>query len=125
MRLNLVKLVAVDSVETTDYYKDKNPTLFSDLGRMSGGDYSIQLCEDAVPFALSMPQRVSILLMVVIEKELQRMDDIQVIRRVDTPTDWCACMVVVAKPRIVSSSVEGEENVTHKVRLFVDLTKLN
>ena len=68
--LNLVKLVAVDSVETAEYYKDKNPKLFSDLGRMSGGEYSIQLCEDAVPFALSMPQDVSILLMVVIEKEL-------------------------------------------------------
>ena len=40
MRLNLVKLVAVDSVETADYYKDNKPKLFSDLGRMSGGDYS-------------------------------------------------------------------------------------
>ena len=48
--LNLVKLVAVDSVETADYYKDKNPKLFRGLGRMSGGDYSIQLREDAVPF---------------------------------------------------------------------------
>ena len=53
------------------------------------------------------------------------MDDIQVIRRVDTPTDLCAGMAVVAKPRIVSSCVEGEENETHKVRICVDLTKLN
>ena len=29
---NLVKLVAVDSVETTDYYKDNNPKLFGGLG---------------------------------------------------------------------------------------------
>ena len=41
--LNLVKLVAVDSVETTDYYKDNKPKLFGGLGKMSGGDYSIQL----------------------------------------------------------------------------------
>ena len=64
--LNLVKLVALDSVETADYYKDNNPKLFGGLGRMSGGDYSIQLREDAVPFALSTPRCVSIPLMDVV-----------------------------------------------------------
>ena len=34
------------------------------------------------------------------------MEDIQVIRRVDTPLNWGAGMVVVA--RVVSSIVEGE-----------------
>ena len=91
----------------------------------SGGHYSIQLHEDAVPFALSTPLRVSIPLMEVFNRELQRMEDLQVIRRVDTPTDWCAGMVVVAKPMVVSSTVEVEENETHKVRICVDLTKLN
>ena len=124
--MNLVKLVAVDSVETADYYKDNNQKLFGGLGRMSGGDYSIQLREDAVPFALSTPRRVSIPLMDVVKRELQqRMEDLQVIRRVDTPSDWCAGMVVVAKPRVVASTVEGEEKETHKVRIWVDLTKLN
>ena len=61
----------------------------------------------------------------VVNRELQRMEDLQVIRRVDTPTDWCAGMVVVAKPRVVASTVEGEEKETHKVRICVDLTKLN
>ena len=83
--LNLVKLVAVDSVETADYYKDNNPKLFGGLGRMS------------VPFGLSTPRRVSIPLMDVVKRELQRIEDLQVIRRVDTPTEWCAGMVVVAK----------------------------
>ena len=123
--LNLVELVAVDSVETADYYKDNNPKLFGGLGRMSGGDYSIQLREDAVPFALSTPRRVSIPLMDIVKRELQRMEDLQVIIRVDTPTDWCAGMVVVAKPRVVASTVESEEKETHKVRICVDLTKLN
>ena len=76
--------------------------------RMSGGDYSIQLCEYAVPFALSTPRRVIISLMDVVKRQLQRMEDLKVIRRVDTPTERCAGMVVVAKPRIVvSSTVEG------------------
>ena len=117
--------MAVDSVETADYYKDNNPKLFGGLGRMSGGDYSIQLREDAVPFALSTPRRVSIPLMDVVKRELQRMEDLQVIRRVDTPTDWCAGVVVVAKPRVVASTVEGEEKETHNVRICVDRTKLN
>ena len=112
--LNLVKLVAVDSVETADYYKDNNPKLFGGLGRMSGGDYNIQLREYAVPFALSTPRRVSIPLMDVIKRELQMMEDLQVIRRVDTPTNWCAGMVVVAKPRVVASTTESEDKETHK-----------
>ena len=100
--------MAVDSVETAEYYKDKNPKLFGGLGRMSGGDYRIQLGEDAVPFALSTPRHVSIPLMDVVKRELQMMEDLQVIRRVDTPTDWCAGMVVVTTPRVVSSTVERE-----------------
>ena len=50
--------MAVDSVETADYYKDKIPKLFGGLGRMSDGDFSTQLREDAVPFALKTPRRV-------------------------------------------------------------------
>ena len=92
--LNLVKQVAVDSVETADYYKDNNPKLFGGLGRMSGDYYSMQLREDAVPFALSTPRRVSIPLMDVVKRELQSMKDLQVTKCVDTPTDWCAGMVV-------------------------------
>ena len=120
--LNLVKLVAL---ETADYYKDNNPKLFGGLGRMSGGDYIIQLREDAVPCAFSTTRRVSIHLIHVVKRELHRMEHLQVIRRVDTPTDWCAGMVVVDKPRVVSSTVEGEEEETHKVRICVDLTKLH
>ena len=117
--------MAVDAVETADYYKDNNPKLFGGLGRMSDGDYSIQLREDAVLFALSTQRCESIPLMDVVKRELQRMEDLQVIRRVDTHTDWCADMVAVAKPRVVASSVEREEKETHKVRICVDLTKLN
>ena len=92
---------------------------------MSGGDYGIHLREDAVQFVLSMQRRVSIPLMDAVKRELQSMEDLQVIRCVDTPTDWCAGMVVVAKPIVVYSSVEGEEKEAHNVRICVDLTKLN
>ena len=51
------------------------------------------------------------------------MEDIQVIRRVDLPTDRCASTVIGAKSRVVSSTVEGEETKTHMLRLCVGLTK--
>ena len=51
------------------------------------------------------------------------MEDLGVIRRVEAPTDWCAGMVVVAKHKAVPSSSDG--GVTHKVRICVDLQRLN
>ena len=47
------------------------------------------------------------------------------IRRVDSPTDSCAGMVVVAKPKATPSSAEGGASATHRVRIYVDLTWLN
>ena len=119
--LNLVRHVAVDSVETADFYKRDNPKLLTGLGRKQG-DYAIKLRTDATPFALSTPRRVSIPLLGLVEKETQRMEDLQVIRRVVTPTDWCAGMVVMAKPKVVPLSSGG---MTHAVRIYVNLTGLN
>ena len=76
------------------------------------GDYTIKLRDKAQPFALSTPRRVAIPLMNRVRYELNRMETLGVISRVDDPTDWCAGMVVVVKPN-------------NRVRICVDLTKLN
>ena len=89
----------------------KFPHLFKGLGRMTGA-YHIDLKQDATPFALTVPRRVAIPLMPKVKSELERMERIGVISRVEVPTDWCAGMVVVPKP-------DG------RVRICVDLTKLN
>ena len=47
-----------------------------------------------------------------VKAELQRMEKMGVISRIESPTDWCAGMVVVPKPN-------------KRVRICVDLTKLN
>jgi len=47
-------------------------------------------------FALTVPRRVAIPLMV--KTELQRMESIGIISQVSQPTDWCGSMVVVPKP---------------------------
>ena len=89
----------------------KFPHIFKGLGCMTGA-YHIRLRDDATPYALTVPRRVAIPLMPKVKSELERMEKIGVITRVDTPTDWCAGMVVVPKP-------DG------RIRICVDLTKLN
>ena len=87
------------------------PTLFKGLGTLKG-EYEIVLKKDAKPYALATPRRIPIPLKGQVEEELKRMEALGVIRKVDQPTDWCAGMVVVPKSN-------------NKVRICVDLTKLN
>ena len=75
-------------------YMSKYPELFKGLGKIPG-EYHIHLKDDAKPFALSTPRRVALPLQPKVKKELQRMEQLGVISRVDDPSDWCAGMVVV------------------------------
>ena len=52
------------------------------------GAYHICLRDDATPYALTVPRRVAIPFMPKVKSELERMEKIGVITRVDTPTDW-------------------------------------
>ena len=90
---------------------DRYPELFEGLGTMEG-EYRIRLKENSKPFALSAPRRVALPLLPKVKAELERMERMDVISRVEEPTDWCAAMVVVPK-------TDGN------VRICVDLTKLN
>lgn len=105
--LDLVKVVA--TVNTP--FKEQYPTLFHGLGKLEG-DYHIKLRDDAQPYALSTPRRVAIPLLDSVQKELDRMEQSGVITKVNEPTEWCSGMVVVPKAN-------------DKVRICVDLTKLN
>ena len=93
-----------DNIEADD------PELFSCLGRMRR-NYKIQLCENAPPYSNSTPRRVPIPLLPKLQAELERMEELGVISKVDEPTDWCSGMVVVPKPGGC-------------VKISVDLTKL-
>jgi hypothetical protein len=86
------------------------PSVFSGLGQFET-EYRIELKENAKPWALPAPRRITIPLRSKVKDELDRMQSLGVISKVDQPTDWCAGMVVVVKP--------------NKVRICVDLTKLN
>lgn len=66
----------------------------------------------STPFTLTTPIRVALPQMKKVKEELERMEKLGVISKVDTPTNWCAGMVVVPKP-------DG------RIRMSVDLMKLN
>ena len=87
------------------------PPLFQGLGKLEG-EYTTRLQEGAKPFALSTSRRVAIPLLKSVKQELQRMENLGVIVKVEQPTEWYVGMVVVPKPN-------------GKVRICVDLTKLN
>ena len=57
----------------------------------------VPLKPGATSFALFTPQRVPLPLREKVSEELKRMETMGVISRVDTPTPWCAGMVVAPK----------------------------
>ena len=78
------------------------------LGKFQG-EYHIALREEAQPFALSTPRRVAVPLLKRVRQELDRMVKMGVISKVNQPTEWCAGMV----------------KSNGRVRICVDLTRLN
>ena len=105
--LNVAALI--EPVEGVDIVK-QFPELFEGLGKLPDS-YQIKLREGAMPFALTVPRRVPVPLMPKVKLELERMERLGVITKINEPTDWCAGMVVVPKQN-------------GKVRICVDLTKL-
>ena len=101
----------IDSVTEESEFITKYPTVFSGLGQY-GTEYRMEIKPNARPWALSTPRRVAVPYLQKVKEELTRMESLGVISRVDSPTDWCAGMVVVPKPN-------------GKIRICVDLTKLN
>jgi hypothetical protein len=104
-------LIRVDSIEMENI-KACYPKLCSDLGEIQQ-PYAIKLKPGAVPFSVKTPRRIPIPLVGKVKEELQRMESLGVISRVEEPTEWCAGMVVMPK--------KDKES----VRLCVDLTGLN
>ena len=78
--------IRLDSTETDSptEVKEQFPTVFQGLGNL-GEEFEIHLKHGATP------------LRPIVQEELNRMESIGVISKVDKPTPWCAGMVVVPK----------------------------
>ncbi|KAK7878780.1 hypothetical protein WMY93_030940 [Mugilogobius chulae] len=107
-----LKLIArMDSIDQ-ETVKKAYPRLCDGLGLVHK-PYTIKLKPDAKPFSLKVPRRVPLPLMGKVKKELERMEQLGVISRVEEPTEWCCGMVVAPKK-------DKDE-----VRICVDMTPLN
>ncbi|KAL5516836.1 hypothetical protein EMCRGX_G002260 [Ephydatia muelleri] len=122
LKNNLLGLPAIRSMglvvrvnEITSSFKDKilaeYPALFRGLGNL-GEPYEIKLKRNSKPVSLFAPRRVPIPLRKQVQAELDQMEALGVISKVDIPTPWCAGMVVAQKPN-------------GAIRFCVDLKPLN
>ena len=87
------------------------PSIFTGLGNL-GEEYEISLKPGATPYSLYTPRNVALPLRPKVQEELNRMEALGVISKVEEATPWCAGMVVVPKK-------EGA------LRICVDLKPLN
>lgn len=76
----------VDTIHWEQDVKKQFSKVFQGLG-VIGDEYKIKLKEDATPYALQVPRNVPIPLRPKVKEELDRMEKIGVISRVDKPTD--------------------------------------
>lgn len=79
-------LVRVDTV-SMDTLKTTYPKLCNGLGKVQRA-YHIKLKPNAVPYSLKTPRRLPLPLMGRVKEELQRMEELGVITRVEEPTNW-------------------------------------
>ena len=101
---NLLGLSAIQALQflaQADSMAEKSipeqyPVLFNGLGTFPN-EYEIKLKPDAKPFALFTPRNVPLPLLKRVQTELQRMEALGVIAKVNEPIEWCARMVVVPK----------------------------
>ena len=96
--------------DDSDVHK-KFRKLFHGLGKL-GEPYEIRLKAGVIPYCIFTPQHVPLPLRNKVKQELDMMEALGVIAKIDQPTQWCARMVVVPKK-------EG------KLRICVDLKPLN
>ena len=85
---------------------------FSGLGCIRGQPSNIELKDGTVPYHISTPRHIPLPMLDKVKDEISRMVRLGVIRKVDQPTEWCHPIVIVGKPN-------------NKIRLCIDLTKLN
>ena len=95
-RLKLVKRVFVVENDQEKEIPDKYPDVFEGLGCLPG-KHHISLVDNAVPVKHAC-RKVPFPLRDKLKEELDKMENMNVIKSVDEPTDWVSSLVIVAKP---------------------------
>ena len=93
-------------------YMEIYPEVFNGLGCLKGEPIKIKVKKGTTPYCIGAPRHIAIPLLDPVKDEIECMERMGVIRKIDKPTEWCHPMVAVIKPN-------------GSIRLCIDLTKLN
>ncbi|XP_038075960.1 uncharacterized protein K02A2.6-like [Patiria miniata] len=105
-RLGLIKRVRVDEVVSgsaqnvpvhSNITFTEHNDLYEGLGKLQNHEYEIELNVDAAPVQ-NPPRTIPYTLRDKVKAELERMEKLGVIARVEEPTDWVSSMSIVGKP---------------------------
>ena len=110
--VDLQVIPEINTVETSkvDYLCQKYSSVFKGIGQMR--DTQIELYIDQHVQPVTQPhRRIPFHLRKQVETELKRLEDLDIIERVDGPTDWVSPIVVAPKPK----------SKTNEIRICVDM----
>ena len=86
---------SIDEEQTKEFdFVKELPSVFNGLGKIQREPNRIELVEGATPYHASSPRRVALPLLEQLGHELNRIEELEVIRRVEKPTDRCPPIVV-------------------------------
>lgn len=92
--LNLI--TRLDNI-TECQWQDKHPELFTGLGELKE-EYSIKLHPSATLYSVNVARWIPVPLTDKVKEELSRMEKLDIIQKVEGPSDCCSGMVPVLKP---------------------------
>lgn len=92
-KLGLIQFVQ-EVVPVNGDWIHKYPTLFQGLGLMAN---EVKIIE-VEPCVQSVPRRVGVTGKPALKEELQRMENLGVIKKNEQPTEWCSLCALVPKP---------------------------
>ncbi|KAL8605547.1 hypothetical protein ACOMHN_031484 [Nucella lapillus] len=98
-KLNIVSFAfATNTLTVADALCNKSPSLFKGIGKLK--DVKVTLYQDPSVQPVAQPhRRIPFHLRKQVEEEIQRLEDLDIIEKVDGPTPWISPIVVVPKPK--------------------------
>ena len=113
----------VDATSSSHSVKERFKSVFQGLGTI-GDEYKIKLKERAVPHAIHTVRNIPIPLRAKVQEEMDRMEKLGVISKVEKPTPWCAGMVLVPKKsgNIICVHLKPlNESILHETQMLIQL----
>ena len=108
--MNLVQCIDTVADDTNEVF-EKYSDVFNGLGCITNIQYHINIYQSHKP-VVHPPRRVPVKLHPKVQEELKRMEQLNVIEKVEDPTDWVNSMVTIIKP-------------SGKLRICIDPRDLN